>query len=116
MQLPRLPKVGPAVAAQVFVAAASLLGAAAASMAIFRFAEGDIKDGLLLSAVAVFTGWMATAILQFQQRLEGIDEVIRQGRERMEQTDAALEEMRSTARRLRSSGSESEKAERRTVH
>lgn len=116
MQLPRFPRLGPAAAAQVFVAAASLLGAVSASIAIFRFAEGDIQDGLLLSAVAVFTGWMATAITQFQARLEGMDEVIRQGRDRVEQTDAALEEVRNTARRLRASSSESDRSERRTVH
>lgn len=116
MPLPRIPKIGPVVAAQVFIAAASILAAVSASMAIFQLADGDFKDAVLLGAVAIFTAWMATAIAQFQSRLEGIDEVIRQGRERMERTEAALEEMRTTARRLRTSAGQAEKAERRTVH
>ena len=70
----------------------------------------------MLSGVAVFTGWMATAIAQLQSRLHSIDEVIREGKERVEQTDAALEEMRKIARRARGTAADDEKSERRTLH
>jgi len=96
--------------------AAAMLGAAAGAMAIVRYGEGNVKDGLLLTGVALFTAWMATAIAQFQARLEGIDEVVRQGKERVDQTDALLEEMRGVARRLRTANPDAEKSERRTVH
>jgi hypothetical protein len=116
MRLPTIPKLGTALAARIFIAAATALAAASASVAIIRYAQGDFKDGLMLSGVAVFTAWMATAIAQLQARLQGIDEVIREGKERVEQTDAVLEEMRRMARRVRAAGAEDEKAERRTLH
>jgi hypothetical protein len=116
MRLPQLPKLGSAFAARAFIFAAAVLAVASGSAAIIRYAQGDFKDGLALSGVAVFTGWMATAIFQLQSRLQGIDEVIREGKERVEQTDAALEEMRRMARRVRTSASEDDKSERRTLH
>jgi hypothetical protein len=66
--------------------------------------------------VAVFAGWMATAIHQFQQRLAAMDEVVRQGRRRVEQSEAVLEEMRRLAKSLRASSSVDDNEEDRTVH
>ncbi|MEA2625202.1 MAG: hypothetical protein QOD06_1247 [Candidatus Binatota bacterium] len=115
MKLPRIPRVGPSVLARAFIAAALALSAGSAAVAMVSFSDGNVRDGFLLSGVAVFTGWMASAIQQFQQRLHGIDEVVRQGRTRVEQSDALLEEMRRVARRL-NAGAEDDKEEDRTIH
>ena len=76
------------VAARVFVLVAAVLGTTSALLAVPSLLEGDFGQGLLLAGVAVFAGWMATAIHQFQQRLAGIDEVVRQGKRRVEQSEA----------------------------
>ena len=117
MKVPRLPQPGSLVLARTFIFAATVLSAASAAAAVASFVGGDAKDGFLLAGIAVFTAWMATAIHQFQQRIEGIDEVVRQGRSRVEQSEALLEEMRKVARRMSSSASsEDEKEEDRTIH
>ena len=104
------------VAARVFVLVAAVLGTTSALLAVPSLLEGDFGQGLLLAGVAVFAGWMATAIHQFQQRLAGIDEVVRQGKRRVEQSEAVLEEMRRLAKSLRASSSADENEEDRTVH
>ena len=113
----KTPKLPPAeVAARVFVLVAAVLGTTSALLAVPSLLEGDFGQGLLLAGVAVFAGWMATAIHQFQQRLAGIDEVVRQGKRRVEQSEAVLEEMRRLAKSLRASSSADENEEDRTVH
>ncbi len=102
--------------ARIFVAVAAALSFLSASLAIPSLADGDFSQGLLLCGVAVFSGWMATAIHQFQHRLSAIDEVVRQGKRRVEQSDLILEEMRKLARSLRSSSRVDENEEDRTVH
>jgi len=71
---------------------------------------------MLLVGVAVFAGWMATAIYQFQERLTGVDEVVRQGKQRVEQSEAAVEEMRRLARSIRTTPPRDDGEEDRTVH
>ena len=113
----RLPKLFPAdVVAHVFVVVAAVLSASSALIAVPSLLNGDFGQGLLLVGVAVFAGWMATAIHQFQQRLAGIDEVVRQGKRRVEQSEAVLEEMRRLAKTLRASSSVDDNEEDRTVH
>jgi len=85
-------------------------------LAVPSLGEGDFGQGLLLVGVAVFAGWMATAIHQFQQRLAAMDELVRQGRRRVEQSEAVLEEMRRLAKSLRASSSVDDNEEDRTVH
>lgn len=111
-----LPKgFGRELIARAFMAAATSLCAVSLVLACLSLVGGDVGQGLLLAGVAIFAGWMASAIHQFQSRLSGIDEVIRQGRRRVEQSELVLEEMRRLARTLRAS-SEEEKEEDRTVH
>ena len=95
------------IAARLFVVVAGVLAAGSLVLAV---------PGLLLVGVAVFAGWMATAIHQFQQRLAAMDEVVRQGRRRVEQSEAVLEEMRRLAKSLRASSSVDDNEEDRTVH
>jgi hypothetical protein len=104
------------IATRVFVVVAALLGATSALLAVSSVLERDFGQGLLLAGVAVFAGWMATAIHQFQQRLAGIDEVVRQGKRRVEQSEAVLEEMRRLAKSMRAASSVDENEEDRTVH
>ena len=113
----KLPKLMPMdVAAKIFVIAASALAVSSAMLAVPSLVAGDFGQGLLLLGVAVFSGWMSTAIYQFQQRLVGIDEVVRQGKRRVEQSEAVLEEMRRLAKSLRASSSADDSEEDRTVH
>ena len=113
----RIPRrVSAELVARIFVAVAAALSLLSASLAIPSLLAGDFSQGLLLSGVAVFSGWMATAIHQFQHRLSAIDEVVRQGKRRVEQSDLILEEMRKLARSLRSSSRADESEEDRTVH
>lgn len=102
--------------ARLFLAAAAALSAGSAALAVPSLLAGDFGQGLLLAGVAVFAGWMAIAIHQFQQRLAGIDEVVRQGQRRVEQSQATLEEMRRLARSIRSSAPRDDGEEDRTVH
>jgi hypothetical protein len=102
--------------ARVFLFAAALLSALSAILAVPSLIAGDFGQGLLLIGVAVFAGWMATAIHQFQLRLAGIDEVVRQGKRRVEQSEAALEEMRRLAKSIRATSTSDESEEDRTVH
>ncbi len=104
------------VVARLFLVVAAVLSATSALLAIATFVGGDFGQGSLLVGVAVFAGWMATAIHQFQQRLAGIDEVVRQGKRRVEQSEAALEEMRRLAKSLRATSSADDNEEDRTVH
>jgi DNA-binding transcriptional LysR family regulator len=103
-------------AARLFLLAAATLSAVSMLLAIPSLIAGDFGQGLLLIGVAVFAGWMATAIHQFQQRLAGIDEVVRQGKRRVEQSEAALEEMRRLAKSIRTTSAADESEEDRTVH
>jgi hypothetical protein len=103
-------------AARLFVVVAAVLAADSLVLAVPSLGEGDFGQGLLLVGVAVFAGWMATAIHQFQQRLAAMDEVVRQGRRRVEQSEAVLEEMRRLAKSLRASSSVDDNEEDRTVH
>lgn len=113
----RLPRLIPAdVLAGLFLVAAAALSAFSAILAVPSLLGGDFGQGLLLVGVAVFAGWMATAIQQFQQRLAGIDEVLRQGKRRVEQSETALEEMRRLAKSIRSASASDDGAEDRTVH
>jgi hypothetical protein len=110
-------KIAPAdLVARVFFAVAAVLSATSALLAVPSLLGRDFGQGFLLVGVAVFAGWMATAIHQFQQRLTGIDEVVRQGKRRIEQSDAALEEMRRLARSIRASSPNDDGDEDRTVH
>ncbi len=102
--------------ARVFWTAATALCGCAAVLALPTIAGGDFGQGFMLLGVSVFAGWMATAIHQFQQRLAGIDEVVRQGNRRVEQSEAALEEMRRLAKSLRANSGSDESEEDRTVH
>ena len=104
------------IATRVFVIVAAALGATSALLAASSILERDFSQGLLLAGVAVFAGWMATAIHQFQQRLAAIDEVVRQGKRRVEQSEAVLEEMRRLAKSMRTASSADENEEDRTVH
>ena len=104
------------VIARVFLMAAATLAALSALLAVPSLLAGDFGQGLLLVGVAVFAGWMATAIHQFQLRLAGIDEVVRQGKRRVEQSEAALEEMRRLAKSIRTTSAADESEEDRTVH
>jgi hypothetical protein len=111
------PKVLPAdFLARTFLAIAATLSATSALLAVPSLLTQDFGQGLLLVGVAVFAGWMATAIHQFQQRLTGIDEVVLQGKRRIEQSEAALEEMRRLARSIRASSPNDDSEEDRTVH
>ena len=104
------------VAARLFVLIAAMLSAGSLVLAVPSLGDGDFGQGLLLLGIAVFAGWMATAIHQFQQRLAAMDEVVRQGRRRVEQSEAVLEEMRRLAKSLRASSSADDNEEDRTVH
>ncbi len=104
------------IAARLFVVVAAVLSAGSLILAVPSLGDGDFGQGLLLVGVAVFAGWMATAIHQFQQRLAAMDEVVRQGRRRVEQSEAVLEEMRRLAKSLRTSSSVDDNEEDRTVH
>ncbi|MET0152092.1 MAG: hypothetical protein ABW298_05745 [Candidatus Binatia bacterium] len=113
----RSPPLIPAdVAARLFVLIAAMLSAGSLVLAVPSLGDGDFGQGLLLLGIAVFAGWMATAIHQFQQRLAAMDEVVRQGRRRVEQSEAVLEEMRRLAKSLRASSSADDNEEDRTVH
>src|SRR5438067_2421206 len=57
------------VVARLFLAVAAALSASSAVLALPSILGGDFGQGLLLVGVAVFAGWMAMAIHQFQQRL-----------------------------------------------
>jgi hypothetical protein len=114
--VPPSPKISKSVAARGFMTAALILCTGSAITAAASFFEGDSAHGLLLSAVAIFAGWMAAAIYQFQHRLEGIDEVVRQARRRVEQSDAVLAEMQQLARRLRAASQHDENEGDRTLH
>ena len=102
--------------ARVFLIAAATLSATSALLAVPSLLAADFGQGFLLVGVAIFAGWMATAIHQFQQRLSGIDEVVRQGKRRVEQSEAALEEMRRLAKSIRTTSTADESEEDRTVH
>jgi hypothetical protein len=102
--------------ARLFMATAVALAAGASVAALQSYLESDVAHGFLLTAVAVFSGWMATAIHQFQERLSGIDEVVRQARRRVEQSEQTLAEMRQLALRLRSQPRDDESEEDRTLH
>jgi hypothetical protein len=104
------------IAAHLFVLVAAVLSAGSLILAVPSLGDGDFGQGLLLVGVAVFAGWMATAIHQFQQRLAAMDEVVRQGRRRVEQSEAVLEEMRRLAKSLRTSSAVDDNEEDRTVH
>jgi hypothetical protein len=104
------------VAARLFLAAAAALSVSSALLAIPCLLGGDFGQGALLIGVAVFAGWMAMAIHQFQERLAGIDEVVRQGQRRVEQSEAVLDEMRRLAKALRATTSVEDNDEDRTVH
>jgi hypothetical protein len=112
----RVPALSADFLARLFLAAAATLSATAALLAAPSLLAGDYGQGLLLVGVAVFAGWMATAIHQFQQRLTGIDEVVRQGKQRVEQSEAAVEEMRRLARSIRTSAPNDDGEGDRTVH
>ncbi len=113
----KLPKPFPAdVLARLFLIAAAALSAFSATLAVPSLLSGEFGQGLLLVGVAVFAGWLTTAIHQFQQRLAGIDEVIRQGKRRVEQSESALEEMRRLAKSIRSASASDDGEEDRTVH
>ena len=102
--------------ARIFLFAAATLAVLSAILAVPSLLAGDFAQGLLLVGVTVFAGWMATAIHQFQLRLAGIDEVVRQGKRRVEQSEAALEEMRRLAKSIRATSAADESEEDRTVH
>ena len=104
------------IATRAFVILAAALAATSALLAASSILEQDFSQGLLLAGVAVFAGWMATAIHQFQQRLAAIDEVVRRGKRRVEQSEAVLEEMRRLAKSMRTASSVDENEEDRTVH
>ncbi|MBI2963767.1 MAG: hypothetical protein HYY35_08440 [Deltaproteobacteria bacterium] len=114
MKLPRL--ISADTLARLFLIAAATLSAVSATLAIPSLLGGDFGQGLLLVGVSVFSGWMASAIHQFQRRLAGIDEVIRQGKRRVEQSETALEEMRRLAKSIRSASAGDDGEEDRTVH
>ena len=104
------------VVARLFLTVAAALSVSSALLALPSLVGGDLGQGLLLAGVAIFAGWMATAIHQFQQRLAGIDEVVRQGKHRVEQSEAVLDEMRRLAKSLRGTASVDDNEEDRTVH
>jgi len=104
------------VAARLFVVVAAVLATGSLVLAVPSLGDGDFGQGFLLVGVSVFAVWMATAIHQFQQRLAAMDEVVRQGRRRVEQSEAVLEEMRRLAKSLRASSSTDDNEEDRTVH
>ncbi|HSD10265.1 MAG TPA: hypothetical protein VLF14_04725 [Candidatus Binatia bacterium] len=104
------------VLARLFLAVAAALSMSSAVLALPSLLGGDFGQGLLLVGVAVFAGWMAMAIHQFQERLAGIDEVVRQGKRRVEQSEAVLAEMRRLAKSLRGTTSVDDNEEDRTVH
>ena len=104
------------VVARLFLTVAVALSVSSALLALPSLVGGDLGQGLLLVGVAIFAGWMATAIHQFQQRLAGIDEVVCQGKRRVEQSEAVLEEMRRLAKSLRGAASVDDNEEDRTVH
>ena len=110
------PKLRSKLATRGFVAAALLLCLGSAAMALASFLKGDLGQGFLLSAVSIFSGWMAAAVQQFQQRIAGIDEVVHQARRRVEQSETVLAEMRQLARRLRATASPEDNEEDRTIH
>ena len=113
----KLPKIIPTeVVARLFVMVAAGLSLTSVLLALPSLVGGDFGQGLLLVGVAVFAGWMATAIHQFQLRLAGIDEVVRQGKRRVEQSEAVLEEMRRLAKSLRATSQVDDNEEDRTVH
>ena len=113
----KLLKLAPAdVVTHLFLAVAAALSVSSALVALPSLFGGDFGQGLLLVGVAVFAGWMAMAIHQFHQRLAGIDEVVRQGKRRVEQSEAVLEEMRRLAKSLRATTSVDDNEEDRTVH
>ena len=99
-----------------FIAAAGTLSVSCLGVAVGSFLQGDLEQGLLMTAVSVFAGWMGTAIYQFQRRMTGIDEVVRQARQRVEQTDHALSEMRQLSNRLRTRSTTEDSEENRTIH
>lgn len=99
-----------------FIVASGMLCVGALAIAIGSFLDGDLERGLLMAAVSVFAGWMTTAIHQFQRRMTGIDEVVRQARQRVDHAEKVLSEMRQLSNRLRSSSSTEKREEDRTIH
>ncbi|MGH7820291.1 MAG: hypothetical protein ACREQ9_10990 [Candidatus Binatia bacterium] len=102
--------------ARGFIAAATALSLGCIAVALASFLAGDLEQGLLVTAIAIFAAWMVVAIHQFQSRISGIDEVVRQARQRVEQSDQTLAEMRQLAQRLRASSSAEDSEENRTIH
>jgi hypothetical protein len=116
-RIPRLVEsLGSEILGRVFNAAATALSAAAGVLAVSSLAAGDFGQGILLAGVAVFSAWMATAIHQFQARLAAIDEVVRQSKKRIEQSDRIAEEMRRLAKRMTGGPEAEEKEQGRTLH
>lgn len=110
------PKLRSALLTRGFIVAALVLCSGSGVVSLRRFLQGDISQALLLSAVSIFAGWMAAAVHQFQQRLSGIDEIVRQASRRVKQSDAILAEMQELARRLRASATREENDADRTLH
>ena len=99
-----------------FIVASGTLCLGSLGVAIASLLHGDVPQSLLMAAVSVFAGWMTTAIHQFQNRMTGIDEVVRQARERVDRADQAISEMRQLSDRLRAASATDDSEEDRTVH
>jgi hypothetical protein len=112
----RWPKLPSHSLAGGFMAIAATLSVGCLGIAAGSFFQGDLEQALLMTAVAVFAGWLATAILQFQRRMSGIDEVVRQARQKVQQVDQSVQEMRQLAQRLRGTPAAEDSEEDRTIH
>jgi len=100
----------------ILAAVAAALAFGSLGVAVGSLAQGELEQSILMFTVAVFAAWMATAIRQFQQRITGIDEVVRQARERVREAEVALTEMRQLAQKVRSASSVDDSEENRTIH
>lgn len=98
---------------RIFTLTAMLLSAASFVAAVLGLLEGDQVTALLGATVAVFAGWMATAIVQFQERMSAIDRLVDEAQRRIDHSDRVIGEVRRLADQARGDDAG---AEDRTVH
>ena len=98
---------------RIFTFTAVLLSAVSLIAAIIGFLDGDRVTALLGTTVGVFAGWMASAIVQFQQRMSAIDRLVEEAQRRIDHSDRVIGEVRRLTDQARN---DSPPTEDRSVH
>ena len=98
---------------RIFAFTAVLLSAMSLIVAIIGFLDSDRVTALLGATVGVFAGWMANAIVQFQERISAIDRLVEEAQRRIDHSDRVIGEVRRIADQTRN---DSPPTEDRSVH